>query len=560
MKAMASGASAKSSGRWWAVAAISVSVLVVSLDLTVLSLALPTIATAMHASTGDLQWIVDSYSLVIAALILPAGLLGDRFGRKRTLLGALAVFGCCSVWTAYSGGIGELIAARALLGVGAAAIFPMAIAALPVLFAEEERQKAVAAMAAALFVSYPLGPVLGGFLLDHFWWGSVFLINVPVVAIALPAVIFLLPESRAQQRPSLDLPGILISSAGLTAVTYGFIRTSERSWTDAAALGLIAAGVLLSVAFIWWERAATRRAAAAGRGQPLVNLPLFRLAGFRWGTILMTFVTFSMFGLMFTVPQFFQDIKGATPLGSGLRMLPLIGGMLVGMIAGNKLTDAPKRPDGSLGTPPASAKLVAGAGFAVMAAGLTVGAFTTLGSSTGFALLWIAITGAGLGLAMPSSMNAAVGRLDAERSASGGALLQATRQVGGTIGVAVLGTIISNAYVSRLTLTGIPAAATDTVKAGVAGGVAVARQLRSPAVLGMVRTAFVGGMDVMLWTCAGIALASALLAVLFLPRGSRSPSTTSPGPAAPADESAAGPVTTGDADRNTTARPGTMRR
>ncbi|HET9080741.1 MAG TPA: MFS transporter [Trebonia sp.] len=510
-------------GRWWAVAAISLSLLVVSLDLTVLSLALPKIATSMHASTSDLQWIVDSYSLVIAALILPAGLLGDRFGRKRILIGSLGLFLGCSVWTAYSAGVGELIAARALLGVGAAALFPMAIAVIPVLFAEEERQKAIAVLAAAMFVSYPLGPILGGFLLDHFWWGSVFLINVPVVAIALPAVIFLLPESRAQRRPGLDLPGIVISSAGLTAVTYGFIRASERGWADAVALGLMAAGALVTAAFVWWERAATRRAVAAGRGgQPLVDLSLFRLAGFRWGTILMTFVTFSMFGLMFTVPQFFQEIQGATPLGSGVRMLPLIGGMLVGLVAGNKLTGAPKRPDGTLGAPPASAKLVAGAGFGVMAAGLATGAFTTLSSSADFALLWVTITGAGLGLAMPSSMNAAVARLDAERSASGGALLQAARQVGGTIGVAVLGTIISNAYASRLTLAGLPAAAADTVRSGVAGGVAVADQMHSPALLGMVRTAFIGGMDVMLWTCAGIALASALLAAAFLPRGLRS--------------------------------------
>jgi MFS transporter, DHA2 family, multidrug resistance protein len=511
-----------STRRWWAMAAISVSVLVVGLDLTVLSLALPTIAATMHASTGDLQWITDSYALVIAALILPAGLLGDRFGRKKVLLAALVFFVAASVWCAYSVSVGELIAARAVLGIGAAAVLPMAISVLPVLFAEEERQKAISVMAGAIFVSYPIGPILGGFLLDHFWWGSVFLINVPIVAIALVAVTFLLPESRAENPPSIDIPGIVISSAGLIAVTYGFIRAGQNSWTDALALATIALGVLLIAGFVWWERAVSRR----GRGQPLVDLPLFRLAGFRWGTILMTLVSFAMFGLFFTAPQYFQDVRGATPLGSGVRLLPLIAGLLVGMVAGSRLTNAPKLPDGTLGNPLLSAKLAVATGFIAMAAGLVTGAFTGLGSSTGFAVLWIAVTGLGLGMAMPAAMNAAVSPLTQERSASGGALISAVRQVGATIGVAVLGTLISNGYTSRLHLDGLPAPAASAVRSSVAGGVAVAQKLGSPALLEEVRSAFIHGMDIMLWTCGGIALASALLALAFLPR--RAASTAGP--------------------------------
>jgi MFS transporter, DHA2 family, multidrug resistance protein len=514
--------------RWWALAAISVSALVVGLDLTVLTLALPTIGATTGASTGDLQWITDSYALVMAALILPAGLLGDAYGRKRVLLVSLVVFAAASAWVAYSAGIGELIAARAVLGVGAAAVFPMAIAVIPVMFAEHERQKAVSAMAAAIFVSYPIGPILGGFLLDHFWWGSVFLINVPVVAIALVAVARWLPESRAASRPRLDVPGVTASSAALIGVTYGFIRAGEAGWTDALALSTMAAGVVLLAVFVWWER---RVASCASRGddppkpprgktgsQPLVDLPLFRVTGFRWGTILMTLVTFAMFGLMFTVPLYFQDIRGATPLGSGVRMLPLVGGMLVGMAAGSRLTDTRKGPGGSVLPPLVSARLGITAGFCVMAAGLALGAFTSLSSSMGFAALWITLTGAGLGAAMPAAMNAAIGALTEDRSASGGALIQAVRQVGATIGVAVLGTVISNGYASRLpsSVTALPAAAADAVRSGVAGGVAVAGKLGSAPLLGQVRSAFVGGMDVMLWTCGGIAIASALLALIFL--------------------------------------------
>ena len=170
-----------SARKWWALVAIAASVLVVGLDLTVLNLALPTISTDLHASTSDLQWILDSYSLVLAAVMLPAGLLGDRFGRKKVLIAALALFGASSAACAYAASVGELIAARAVLGIGAAAIFPLSLAVIPVLFAPEERQKAIALMASATFISFPIGPIVGGYLLDHFWWGSVFLINVPVV-------------------------------------------------------------------------------------------------------------------------------------------------------------------------------------------------------------------------------------------------------------------------------------------------------------------------------------------------------------------------------------------
>jgi EmrB/QacA subfamily drug resistance transporter len=511
--------------RWLALAAISVSVLVVGLDLTVLSLALPTIAGDLHATTGDLQWITDSYSLVLAALVLPAGLLGDRYGRKKVLLFALVVFVASSVWCAYAGSTGDLIAARAVLGIGAAAVFPMGLSVIPVMFAEEERQKALSLMTGAIFVSYPIGPILGGFLLSHFWWGSVFLINVPIVAIALVAVAFLLPESRSEKRPSLDVPGVVLSSAGLIGLTYGFIKAGQDGWTDIAALATIAAGAVVLVAFVAWERSAARRGAARhGGAQPLVDLTLFRVAGFRWGTILMTMVSFALFGLFFAAPQYFQDVRGATPLGSGIRLLPLIGGLLVGMIAGSRLSTAPKRPDGTLGAPPLSAKIATAAGFAVMAAGLALGAFTGLGSSTGFAAAWIAVTGLGVGLAMPSAMTAALSALTAERSGSGSALITAVRQVGATIGVAILGTVVSNGYTSGLTLRGLPPATVAAVRSSVAGGVSVAQRLGSVALLSEVRTAFIHGMDLMLWTCGGIALVSAVLAFAFLPhRGGPGP-------------------------------------
>jgi MFS transporter, DHA2 family, multidrug resistance protein len=487
-----------SAGRWLALAAIAASVLVVGLDLTVLNLALPDIAASLHASTGDLQWIADSYSLVLAALILPAGLLGDRYGRKRMLLAALVLFGAASVWCAYASSTGELIAARAVLGIGAAAIFPLALSVLPVLFSQQERPKAIAAIAGSTMLSFPIGPILGGFMLDHLWWGSVFLINVPVVVLAVTAVVLLLPESRSASRPSIDVAGLIVSGAGLVALTYGFIKAGQDGWSDSTAIALIAAGVVLLGLLYLVER----RIAARG-GDPLADLALFRLPGFRWGTVMATLVSFVIFGMFFTLPQYFQDVRGTSPLGSGLRLLPMVAGMLAGMVTGTRL----KAP-----------RIAVTAGYLLMAAAMVLGALTSLSTSVGYTLAWVLAAGLGLGLVMPSAMSAALGDLSAERSGSGSALLTAMRQVGSTIGVAVLGTVISNAYSSHVAAAtaGLTARQGASVRSGVGAGAVVAQQLGSPALLTTVRSAFVTGMDLMLWICCGIAAGCALLAVVVL--------------------------------------------
>src|SRR6202050_3859055 len=238
--------------RWWALGALALSVLVVGLDLTVLNLALPTLGTDLHASTSDLQWFIDAYSLVLAAALLPAGLLGDRLGRKKILVPALVLFGVASLACAYSRSSGELIAARAVLGLAAAVILPLSLAVIPVLFTPEERQKAIAVVMGAVFVGYPLGPILGGWLLDNYWWGSVFLINVPVIAIALIAVALLMPESRSEHKLRLDVAGVAISSAGLTGLVYGIIRAGQDGWGDVTALATMTGGVVVLAAFYLW--------------------------------------------------------------------------------------------------------------------------------------------------------------------------------------------------------------------------------------------------------------------------------------------------------------------
>jgi DHA2 family multidrug resistance protein-like MFS transporter len=525
------GGQAGGARRWWALGALALSVLVVGLDLFVLTLALPNLSADLHASTSDLQWFVDAYSLVLAAALLPAGLLGDRLGRKKLLTAALVLFGAASLACAYASSAGELIAARAVLGLAAAAILPLALAVLPVLFTAAERPKAIAIVGGATFLGYPVGPILGGWLLDHFWWGSVFLINIPVVVIAVVAVVWLMPESRATRRARIDLPGVAISSAGLTALTYGVITAGQHGWSDATAVATMAAGVAGLAAFVGWERIAGRRT----DGQPLVDLSLFRSAGFAWGTILSTMVSFALFGITFAMPQYFLDVRGLDSLGSGIRLLPLIGGLAAGLLLGQRL-QSPRRaardelaasesPAGGrpVGGPLVGAKALVGGGFAIMAAALAVGTATSSGSGTGFVSAWFAVAGLGLGLALPTAMNAALGALTVERSGSGAALMTAMRQVGATIGVAVLGTVLNSVYQNHLTGRGLSAAAARAAHGSVAGGLAVAHATRSLSLLTEVRDAFAGGLDAMLWVCAGIALVAALLAVLFLPRQEEPP-------------------------------------
>jgi Na+/melibiose symporter-like transporter len=255
-------------------------------------------------------------------------------------------------------------------------------------------------------------------------------------------------------------------------------------------------------AFILWEQHVRRD---LGR-EPLVDLALFHSAGFTWGTILATIVSFAMFGLLFTVPQYFQLVRGTDAMGAGIRLLPLIGGLIIGGVLADRLTRK------------AGVRITVALGFVLIAVGLMVGATTGIDSSDAFSITWVAVIGAGLGFALPPAMDGALGALSAERSGVGSALIQAMRQVGGIFGVAVLGSILNAAYRSHLNLEGLPAPAADAVRRSAAAGVAVARQLASAPLLQSVRDAFVHGMDVMLWVCGGIAAVGIVLALAFLPR------------------------------------------
>src|SRR5436305_5487660 len=488
--------------RWCALGALTLAVLAVGLDGTVLSVALATLDAALRPSESDLQWFSSGYLVVLRAAMGPAGLLGDRYGRKKVMLTSLILFGAGSVACAYAPSAGAFIAARAVLGLAGAGVVVMALSALTVLFTEEERPRAVGIWAAANFLALPLGPILGGWLLTHYWWGWVFLMNVPVALVGLVAAFALVPESRAPQRPGLDPVGMLASTAGLVVMTYGLIEAGQNGWSDISALVPMIVGLVVLVGFFLWERWLSLRSG----GQPLLDLALYSSASFTWGVILAATAVLAMIGVLFTMPQYFQGVLGTDAMGSGVRLLPLIGGLIVGAVPADRISRV------------VGANITAALGFAILAAGLLMGAMTGVGSSGGFVAAWMALVGAGMGLALATAASAALSELSQERSGVGSAVMQALQKVGGPFGAAILGSVLSSTYQGQRHLVGLPPTAAKLAQESVFAGLAVAQQLGSAPLLEAVRAAFVQGMDVALLVSAGIAIAGIVLALIFLPR------------------------------------------
>jgi len=487
--------------RWWALGAITLSVLAAGLDITVLSVALPTLTTALHASESQLQWFVTSYTLALSVAMLPAGLLGDRFGRKKVMVAALALFGAGSAACALAPSPEFFIGARTVLGLAAAGLTVMALSAMTVLFDEKERPRAVGIWAAANFLALPLGPILGGWMLANFWWGWVFLVNVPVVLIGLVAVLALMPESRSAERPGLDIIGVLMSSAGLATLMYGLIQAGENGWEAAGALVPMGIGVAVLAGFVMWEQRLTRMP----NGRPLIDLGLFRSRFFTWGVVLGGINAFGLFGSLFTLPQYFQAVLGIDAQGSGLRLLPLIAGMVVGAVPADRIASR-------LGP-----KLTVALGFAVLAVGMGTGGTMGVQSGDAFIATWTFTVGIGAGICLATAASAALVELSADRSGVGSAVMQTVQKLGPAFGATILGSVLNSTYQAHLNLSGLSAPAAEAVRKSVFGGIAVAHQIGSPALLDSVRNAFVAGMDGGLWLSATIAVAGAVLALAVFP-------------------------------------------
>ena len=458
----------------------------------------------LDASTGQLQWFVAAYTLVFAAALIPGGMLGDRYGRKKMLIVSLLLFGVASIACAFAPSAEALSRREHCSGWAARSCSRWCSALLPVLFDESERPRAIGAITAGAMLGYPIGPLLGGWMLTRFDWGWVFLINLPVVALALIAVAVLLPESRSSVRQRIDLVGVALSGGGLALLTYGVISAGERGGTDTAALAEMGAGALALAGFLLWAR----RAAA-----PLVDLRLFRSWKFAWGAGFSSLVNFAMFGLLFAVPLYFQVVHGTDAQGSGIRLLPLIGGLLVSGALADRLVAR------------AGARAIAALGFGLLAAGLAFGATTSVTSGDLQAIAWIALSGLGLGLVLPATIDTALAAVSDESSGVSSGVLQALRMVGGVLGAAILGAIINSTYRDQLEHA-VPAPLASSARDSAVTGVEAATASGSQALVDAVRESFVSGMSLTLWVSAALMAAGAVLALVLRPRPSATHVTT----------------------------------
>jgi EmrB/QacA subfamily drug resistance transporter len=415
--------------RWAILAILSVSLLVIIVDDTIVNVAIPTLQRELGASTTALQWVVDAYILAFAGLLLTMGTLGDRFGRKRFLQLGLVVFAAASVFGAYSASASQLIAARALMGVGGALIMPSTLSVLIDVFPRGERVKAIGIWTGVASLGIPIGPIVGGWLLEHFWWGSAFLLNVPIAAGALAAGWMLIPESRHPAPPRPDLPGLALSVVALTSLVYGIIEAPSHGWTSATVLGSLGLAIVSGAAFVALERRAR---------QPMLDLRLFRNPRLGWGTAAIGLAFLALSGLTFELTQYLQFVQQYSPLQAGLRVLPIaLGFGIAGPLS--------QRVVPRIGT----ARPVAGA-LGLVA--LVLVGLSSLDPGTSYWLLAPALFlfGLGLGTALVPSTDAVMAAVPQANAGLGSAINDAGRQIGAALGIGVLGALANAGYTSGI--------------------------------------------------------------------------------------------------------------
>jgi DHA2 family multidrug resistance protein-like MFS transporter len=492
--------------RWVILAVLCVSVFLALIDNTIVNVALPTISRDLQASTSDLQWIVDAYSLIFASLLLVGGSLGDRYGRKGALQIGLVGFGAFSIFAGLSGSIGVLIVARGLMGLSAALIFPATLAILTNVFTDaRERATAVGIWTGIVGLGVALGPITGGLLLLHFSWSSVFFATVPIAGVALVLGTWLLPTSNDPAAPHPDLVGFALSIIGVAALVYTTIEAPARGWSAPSTLiGYVAAlGVL--VVFAAWERRVAH---------PMLDLTLFRNIRFSAASLSITAAFFGLFGFIFLITQYFQLVQGYSPLSAGVRALPFAVGV------GAAAPAAPIFVRG-LGT-----KVVVPVGLLLMAGGFSIG--STLTSTTAYfgpVVASMVLMAVGLGLATTPCTDAILAALPPGKAGVGSAVNDVTRELGGTFGVAVVGAVFASVYGSRvrtllhpLGLSSLSRAIADQSPSAALQVAAHASGPSRGAIADAAHQAFVAGLSRSSLVCAGVTGAAAIFAFLVLPR------------------------------------------
>ncbi|WP_205863107.1 MFS transporter [Planosporangium thailandense] len=480
--------------RWWIHAVLSLSLFVVTLDNTVLNVAIPSLVHDLGLSSGQTQWVVDAYSLVFAGLLLTAGSLSDRYGRKRGLLVGLVLFGAGSGAAALAGTSGQLILLRGVMGVGGAFLMPGTLSILVQIFDADERPKAIGLWGAVSALGVAAGPVLGGLLVTHFWWGSVFLVNVPVVAVATVAAMVLVPESRNPHAARPDVPGALLATVGMIALVWGVIGAPEHGWTSGRVLAAGAVAVAALVAFAAWER----RAPA-----PMLNLALLRDRRFAGASTVGALLMFALAGSTFMLTQYMQLVLGYSALAAGLRTVPVA--LAVGLTAPVSAQVTRKLGDG---------RTVA-AGLFTVAAGLSV-----IGLLAGHESWWPVLgggvlLGAGIGTAMAPASGALMGSLPREHAGVASALNDTVQELGAAFGVAVLGSVLAATYRSHL-----PRAVPDAARRSLGEALAVAPGgPGGPGLVVAARAAFDAAMHHSLLVGASVAVLGGLVGWRFIGSG-----------------------------------------
>ncbi|MFC8784108.1 MFS transporter [Streptomyces nigra] len=478
--------------RWLILGVLCLAVLTVVLDNTVLNVAIPSLTRELDASTSDIQWMINAYSLVQSGLLLTAGSAADRYGRKKMLAVGLVLFGTGSLVAGLAGSTGQLIAARAGMGVGGALLMTTVLAVAIQIFTPEEQPKAIGIWAAVNSLGFAAGPLLGGFLLDHFWWGAIFLVNLPVAALALVAVVTLVPESKNPRGDRPDIPGAVLSTIGMAALVFAIISGPEHGWTSGRVLLTAAVAVVVLAAFAQWERRVP---------YPMIDMHFFRDRRFTGAVSGGVLITFGMGGSLFLLTQHMQFVLGYEPLEAGLRTAPLAL-----MIVALNFTGVAAKWAARLGTPRAI-----GLGMLVMAAGLASVATVAPGGYTG-TLLGLVLIGTGAAVASPAMSHAIMSAIPPEKAGVGGGINGTVAEFGTGLGVAVLGALL-NARFAAL----IPMAAASLPMA--------LAQADGAAERGRVLDAFSSGLETSLLVGASAVLLGGLVAGALLRRAERADKT-----------------------------------
>jgi len=505
----------------------------VNLDTTLVNVALPAMVRQLHATTTQLQWVVDAFNLVFAALLLTFGSLSDRFGRKGMLLAGLSVFGAASLAGGFTDSPAQLIAARSVMGLGAAMTFPSTLSLISNVFTErKERARAIGLWGAIAGVAIAMGPIAGGWLLEHYSWASIFTAMAPVAAAAAILAALVVPASKNPDAGAVDIAGLALSSTAMAALVFTIIEAPTYGWTAARSLAGFAAAAVLLAAFIVWERRAAH---------PMLDVRLFRNMRFSAASGAVTVSFFTLFGFIFLMTQYFQFVRGYGPLSTGVRLLPVALSVGAGSVAGTQLAVR-------FGT-----KLIVTTGLVAMAAfyaWVAASASATIGYGTIAAQM--VVYGLGMGLTSAPATESIMGAISRAKAGVGSAVNDSTRLIGGTLGVAVIGSVYASVYGSRLTAT-MPASVPGQVAAiahqsiGAAyTAVGTIAALGHPALgqaLHLAATnAFLRGLSIGCLVAGGVAAAGALLAVRFLPAQPSQPArpaTGAPGGAREAEPASA---------------------